>query len=382
VQISTLLKKDIFISLKYMYYYTASLTDYDKRNTAIPQSLFPEEQQELLDRMHEPGQTGDFYRLDFKNAIGLNDHRIFEHFQDMVDFALTNPRHGNMGRMAAAAEFGGFNGLGIYSNPNVNVRKAAVNKNGSDPGCFIAGTLVQTTRGLIPIEQVVIGDSVYTYNEETGGIELKAVADAYVRANITKLVHLEIGEESIFATVEHPFHVKKEWVEAKDLKVGDKVSTLKKAKRVTTVEVVDTLVTVYNLKVEENHNYYITTTGVLVHNNNNCPPISKNAKLLRNGGNDTSVNVKTKAEADALLKEAFPNYQKVKGVGPQDAVGLRRKAKMLRFKQGGAYHKDYAIDPISGRVRGHGTNNAHGQYPHINIKKTDGTKVIINITGE
>jgi len=52
---------------------------------------------------------------------------------------------------------------------------------------------------------------------------------------------------------------------------------------------------------------------------------------------------------------------------------------MDRFKQGGAYHKDYAVDPSTGRVRGHDPNNAHGEHPHINIKRTDGVKVLINI---
>ncbi|WP_218032724.1 hypothetical protein [Paenibacillus ehimensis] len=55
---------------------------------------------------------------------------------------------------------------------------------------------------------------------------------------------------------------------------------------------------------------------------------------------------------------------------------------MDRFKQGGAYHKDYAIDPISGRVRGHTEDNEHGAYPHINIKRKDGKKVLINILGK
>ena len=118
---------------------------------------------------------------------------------------------------------------------------------------------------------------------------------------------------------------------------------------------------------------------VLVHN---CKgKVTKNADLLRTGGKNTTVNVKNKAEEDKLLNEAFPGYQKENGVGPKDATGIRKKLKMNRFKQGGAYHKDYAIDPTNGRVRGHGLNDAHGDFLHINIKRTDGTKVLINIIG-
>jgi RHS repeat-associated protein len=112
------------------------------------------------------------------------------------------------------------------------------------------------------------------------------------------------------------------------------------------------------------------------------PKLSKNAERLRTGGKNTTVNVKTKREADQLLNEAFPGYQKVRGVGSQDAVGERKKFKLERFKKGRAYHKDYAIDPKTGRVRGHGLEDAHGEHPHINVKRDDGTKVVINITGE
>ncbi|KHN93117.1 hypothetical protein BSK69_19075 [Pectobacterium actinidiae] len=109
-----------------------------------------------------------------------------------------------------------------------------------------------------------------------------------------------------------------------------------------------------------------------------CP---KKVDALRTGGKNTTVEVRTKAEADELLREAFPDYQKVNGVGSQDAQGARKKRKMDRFKQGGAYHKDYGIDPATGRVRGHGPNDEHGRYPHINIKRRDGIKVVINIVG-
>lgn len=69
------------------------------------------------------------------------------------------------------------------------------------------------------------------------------------------------------------------------------------------------------------------------------------------------------------------------GIGSQDAQGERKKMKINKFKEGGTYHKDYAIDHKTGRVIGHDTKNDHGAYPHINIKRKDKTKVLINITG-
>jgi RHS repeat-associated protein len=110
-----------------------------------------------------------------------------------------------------------------------------------------------------------------------------------------------------------------------------------------------------------------------------CP---KKIKALQEGPNGTIIIVKSKKEADELVKAAFPGYSKVRGIGPQDAVGIRRKRKMDRFKQGGAYHKDYAIDPQTGRVRGHLPDNLHGEYPHINIKREDGMLLIINIVDQ
>jgi len=102
--------------------------------------------------------------------------------------------------------------------------------------------------------------------------------------------------------------------------------------------------------------------------------VSKDAELLRTGGNGTTVEVKTKAEADALLKEAFPDYQKVNGSGSQDSQYPRIANTTERFSQGGAYHKDYGIDFDTGRVYGHPGDNPHGEFPHINIKRTDGKK--------
>ena len=124
-------------------------------------------------------------------------------------------------------------------------------------------------------------------------------------------------------------------------------------------------------------------TELTPYNTHKSRNLLKQAELLRTGPNGTVVNVKTKKEANELLQEAFPDYQKVNGVGSQDSDGPRRLTTMKRFKQGGAYRKDYAIDPKTSRVYGHiDENNPHGKYPHINIKRKDKTNVLINITGE
>jgi hypothetical protein len=108
--------------------------------------------------------------------------------------------------------------------------------------------------------------------------------------------------------------------------------------------------------------------------------LSKNARALITGGKNTTVNVKSFKEADELLEEAFPGYQKVRGMGNQDAVGINKQKKMHASRKPGTYHKDYAIDEETGKVRGHdGPNATHGEHPHINIKRKDGTKVVINI---
>lgn len=114
-----------------------------------------------------------------------------------------------------------------------------------------------------------------------------------------------------------------------------------------------------------------------------CP---KKVDALKNGPQKTVVNVKTKADAHELLSEAFPDAQKVRGIGSQDAAGIRKKHKMDQFKKRDGsvrYRKDYPIDRSTGRVYGHDDpkGTGHGELPHVNIKRSDGTMVRIDITG-
>ncbi|HCT3173121.1 TPA: RHS domain-containing protein, partial [Enterobacter asburiae] len=114
-----------------------------------------------------------------------------------------------------------------------------------------------------------------------------------------------------------------------------------------------------------------------------CP---KNVKTLLEGPQGTVITVKSKQEAHDLLMEVFPDAQKVRGIGSQDATGIRKKHKMEQFKKRDGtvrYRKDYPIDSNTGRVYGHDDpkGTGHGSLPHINIKRSDGTMVRIDIDG-
>lgn len=106
---------------------------------------------------------------------------------------------------------------------------------------------------------------------------------------------------------------------------------------------------------------------------------SKIIKFLQEYYRETVITTKPNTEVHDLLMVALHNIQKVREIGSQGASGIRKKRKMDKFKEGGTYHKDYSIDPSTGSVRGHGLDDAHGKYPHINIKRKDETKVVINI---
>ena len=136
-------------------------------------------------------------------------------------------------------------------------------------GCFVAGTQVKVSGGSKSIEDVQVGDYVYAKNTETGECGWKRVVRVFVHQK-TELIHIQLGEERIDTTTEHPF-----WVDgygfkaAEDLLPGEYVETADgELLQVISVEkeYLDEPVTVYNFEVEDWHTYYVSEEEVLVHN--------------------------------------------------------------------------------------------------------------------
>ena len=143
------------------------------------------------------------------------------------------------------------------------------------PQCFVAGTLVRTKTGLVPIEQIRIGDKVWAWDEKTGEIALKPVVETYVNET-NELVHVFANGEEIVTTPNHPFYSPvKGWTEAAQLRAGD-ILVLVNGEYVVVEkvqhEILEAPVTVYNFQVKGYHTYYVGKISILVHNT--CRPSS------------------------------------------------------------------------------------------------------------
>ena len=147
--------------------------------------------------------------------------------------------------------------------------------------CFVAGTLIETNGGSIPIEEIDVGSQVYAHNPETGETTLKEVVHVFVRQS-AELVHITVNGETITTTPSHPFWVTSSgWRDAIQLRAGDRLQLLNGEHVIVEQvqhELLETPITVYNFEVKDFHTYYVGTNNVLVHNDcavNTLTDISK-----------------------------------------------------------------------------------------------------------
>ena len=68
--------------------------------------------------------------------------------------------------------------------------------------CFAAGTVVLLNEGRKAIEDIVVGDYVWAWDEETGEKSLRRVTETYVNQT-SELVHVFVGGEEIITTPTH-----------------------------------------------------------------------------------------------------------------------------------------------------------------------------------
>jgi hypothetical protein len=239
----------------------------------------------------------------------------------------------------------------------------------SKPKCFnsfVAGTEVLTPDGEKNIEDIKVGDKVIADDPNTPGeIETKKVVETIVSKE-SEIIDLYVDGEVISTTSKHHFWIPNVgWTEAKDLKVGNRLQTEDgTVVDIDKVEKRDGEFQVYNLEVEGFHTYFVSDFGVLVHNA--CDPndltllnSNKAWKELNDSlGKNVNIKVKTREEADSLLK------QYIEGEGYRNSTGytgnqVRQNKDLFPNGKNNTYHWDYA-------------DTQHGGVAHVQIHDADG----------
>lgn len=137
--------------------------------------------------------------------------------------------------------------------------------------CFVAGILISTPSGLIPIEEIKTGDKVYSFDKDSKVVSENTVEEVFVRET-TKLVNISTGAETICSTPNHPFYVpKKGFTNAVELRAGDILLNINGDYVIIEKiqhEILESPITVYNFRVSNDHTYYVGTQSLGVHNAN------------------------------------------------------------------------------------------------------------------
>lgn len=155
-----------------------------------------------------------------------------------------------------------------------------------DGGCLTSETLVKTLEGFKPIREIVIGDLVLSKNEKLGIEEYKKVTEIHRNSTYESCI-LSTKNSIIEATTGHLFMIKgKWWTAAIDIKENDYIELSNgNYEEILEIEYKENKypIKVYNLTVEDNHNYYIGENKVLTHNMNtikNCKVKNKDVRKL------------------------------------------------------------------------------------------------------
>ncbi len=154
-------------------------------------------------------------------------------------------------------------------------------------GCFIAGTLISTPRGEVPIETIKVGDLVWSLDIKSHTHVQRPVESVF--HHVTDYwVDVTAGGEKITATRGHRFWVEslKKWVPAMDLKVGMKLlSSDGHVVGISQVQLrhLNSDRDTYNFIVGEEHDYFVGNHRYLVHNGDKVPDDKIKAPPPRRG---------------------------------------------------------------------------------------------------
>ena len=134
--------------------------------------------------------------------------------------------------------------------------------------CFAGETLISIPNGLKRIDLITKGDKVISYSHLSQVTEISSVikTHSYVSSGYFEV---KVGNSVLKVTGEHPFYCdsSQSYVPIKDVKVGENFRT--KTGELVSLNAkkwIEKEMIVYNITVQGNNNYYVTSMSILVHN--------------------------------------------------------------------------------------------------------------------
>lgn len=198
----------------------------------------------------------------------------------------------------------------------------AIDEAGLSGTCFVEGTLISTTMGLIPIESITNNAMVYCFDPYTLEEAEKQVEEVFVK-DTNKLIDIEVNGETIKTTPDHPFYVpQKGFTRAIELRAGDELYTVNGEYVVIEKiqhEILEAPVKVYNFRVADFHTYFVGESQIAVHNSK-CPTSanfdpganSKYGHSISEHGKQSGSNLADRARTGYEQNLAYQNGTRIK----------------------------------------------------------------------
>lgn len=176
------------------------------------------------------------------------------------------------------------------------------------PGaCFVPGTMVSNASGGKRIEEIQVGDSVTSFEEDR--LVNSSVSQIY-KTQRDYYFEIVAGEYGVSVTAEHPFYIGNgSYEETQNLKVGDTLYVQEdgemRPKTIDMIRRVDEKTDVYNMSVDGTHTYF--ANDFAVHNKTSYvgPTCASGTSLSCDTANPTYACYKYRGSCDELFPSSW-----------------------------------------------------------------------------
>jgi hypothetical protein len=219
-------------------------------------------------RWDDPTMTEAEFIRDYQNRYpksSLSETELKQHFQDGKRL---NPETGRLAEPIRPIEPTGTRNNLPTQGEQHEAWQSYLNGDTSKIPCFPAGTLVKTSEGNKEIENIVIGELVFAYDFQAKLVVQKSITA--VHKNWTQfIVVIETEQGKISSTSNHPYWVESEnqWLRAVDIQEGMILRSINgDLLTVQSIITYESEENTYNFEVDQLHNYFVSSSGILVHN--------------------------------------------------------------------------------------------------------------------